>query len=64
MNIHATPYKSFPLRLHPDVANELDRIANETHIPKTKIITIGLEKFLVELNESGIRNTLKEVYQR
>ena len=59
MNIHATPYKSFPLRLHPDIALELDRIASETHIPKTKIITIGLEKFLMELDESGVASAVK-----
>lgn len=61
MNIHATPYKNFPLRLHPNIAQELDRIALETHIPKTKIITIGLEKFLSELNETGISNAMKQV---
>ena len=61
MNIHATPYKNFPLRLHHDIAQELDRIAHETHIPKTKIITIGLEKFLTELNETGVSNAMKQV---
>ena len=63
MNIHATPYKNFPLRIHPELALELDRISSETHIPKTKIITIGLEKFLIELNDSGVRNALKQVYE-
>ncbi len=61
MNITATPHKNFALRLEFNLANTLDRVSKETQIPKTRIITIGLEKFLSELEQSGIRNAMKEV---
>ena len=61
MNIHATPRKSFPLRLQSDLADTLDRVSKETNISKTRIVVIGLEKFLIELEETGIRNAIKEV---
>jgi hypothetical protein len=61
MNITATPPKNFALRLEFNLANTLDRVSKETQIPKTRIITIGLEKFLSELEQSGIRNAMKEV---
>ena len=61
MNQYATPHKSFPLRLEHGLATTLDRVSKETQIPKTRIITIGLEKFLSELEETGIRSALKQV---
>lgn len=61
MNITATPYRQFPLRLHASLADLLDRVSKETQIPKTRIATIGLEKFLVELETSGIRSAMRDV---
>lgn len=60
MNITATPHRQFPLRLHASLADKLDRVSKETQIPKTRIATIGLEKFLSELETSGIRSAMRE----
>lgn len=59
MDINATPHKQFPLRLHHSLASALDLVSKQTNIPKTRIITIGLEKFLSELETSGIRDAIK-----
>ena len=48
-----TPYHQFPLRLHPDLADELDRISKRTRMNKTTICRISLEKFLNEIQQSG-----------
>lgn len=61
MNITATPHRQFPLRLHSSLADKLDRVSRETQIPKTRIVTIGLEKFLSELETSGIRSAMRDV---
>ena len=63
MNLSATPHKSFPLRLEHGLATTLDRVSKETQIPKTRIITIGLEKFLSELSETGVSSAMKQVCQ-
>jgi len=60
MNITATPHRQFPLRLHASLADQLDRVSKETQIPKTRIATIGLEKFLAELESSGIRAAMRD----
>jgi len=60
MNITATPHRQFPLRLHASLADQLDRVSKETQIPKTRIATIGLEKFLAELETTGIRSALRD----
>ena len=61
MNITATPHRQFPLRLHASLADQLDRVSKETQIPKTRIATIGLEKFLAELETRGIRSAMRDV---
>lgn len=61
MNITATPHRQFPLRLNASLADQLDRVSKETQIPKTRIATIGLEKFLAELETSGIRSAMRDV---
>jgi predicted DNA-binding protein len=61
MNITATPHRQFPLRLNASLAEQLDRVSKETQIPKTRIATIGLEKFLAELETSGIRSAMRDV---
>ena len=53
MNIHATPYRQFPLRLPHEMANELDRIAKRSRITKTTISRIALQKFITEMKQSG-----------
>lgn len=61
MNATATPHRQFPLRLNANLADQLDRVSKETQIPKTRIATIGLEKFLSELETSGIRSAMRDV---
>ena len=61
MNITATPHRQFPLRLHASLADKLDRVSKETQISKTRIATIGLEKFLSELESSGIQSAMRNV---
>ena len=59
MNIIATPHRQFPLRLNASLADKLDRVSKETQIPKSRIATIGLEKFLSELESSGIQSAMR-----
>jgi predicted DNA-binding protein len=53
LQIHATPYRQFPLRLPHEMANELDRIAKRTRINKTTISRIAIQKFMSEVERSG-----------
>lgn len=61
MNITATPHRQFPLRLHASLADQLDKVSKETQIPKTRIATIGLEKFLAEIETSGICSVIRNM---
>jgi len=60
MNIIATPHRQLPLRLNANLADKLDRMSKETQIPKSRIATIGLEKFLSELESSGIQSAMRD----
>ena len=60
MNPTATPARQFPLRLESSLADRLDQYSLETRIPKTTISRIAIEKFLNELDETGIRTALRE----
>ena len=61
LNMHATPYRQFPLRLPHEMANELDRIAKRTRINKTTISRIAVEKFLDEMKRSGADQMLNDL---
>lgn len=61
MNITATPHRQFPLRLNASLADQLDKVSKETQIPKTRIATIGLEKFLAEIETSGICSVIRNM---
>ena len=61
LQIHATPYRQFPLRLPHEMANELDRIAKLTRITKTTISRIAVEKFLDEMKRSGADQMLNDL---
>jgi predicted DNA-binding protein len=61
LQIHATPYRQFPLRLPHEIANELDRISKHTRITKTKISRIAVEKFLDEMKRSGADELLNDL---
>ena len=60
-HIPATPYRQFPLRLSPDLADELDRIAKRTRINKTTISRIALEKFINQIQQSGADSVLNDL---
>ena len=61
LQIHATPYRQFPLRLPHAVADELDRIAKRTRINKTTISRIALQKFIAEMERSGADDLLNDL---
>ena len=61
LQIHATPYRQFPLRLPHAVADELDRIAKRTRINKTTISRIALQKFISEIERMGADEILDQV---
>ena len=61
LQIHATPYRQFPMRLTHDMANDLDRIAARTRINKTTISRIALQKFIAEMERSGADDLLNEL---
>ena len=54
-------YRQFPVRLELSLSNALDRYSEATRIPKTTISRVAIEKFLNELETSGIRGALEEV---
>jgi predicted DNA-binding protein len=61
LQIHATPYRQFPMRLTHDMANDLDRIAKRTRINKTTISRIALQKFIAEMERAGADDLLNEL---
>lgn len=61
LQINATPYRQFPLRLTHDLADELDRIAKRTRINKTTISRIAIQKFISEIERSGADEVLDGV---
>lgn len=61
VQIPATPYRQFPLRLSPDLADALDRVSKRTRINKTTISRIALEKFIAELQQSGADAVVNQV---
>ena len=61
LQINATPYRQFPLRLTHDLADELDRIAKRTRINKTTISRIAIQKFIATVQRDGIDELLDSV---
>ena len=55
------PYKQFPLRLRPDMFDELERVAKQTRINKTTISRIALQKFLAQIELVGVGNAINEL---
>lgn len=54
-------HRQFPLRLESSLADELDRMSEETNINKSTITRIAIQKFLAELKASGARDAVKQV---
>lgn len=61
LQIHATPYRQFPMRLTAEMFDELDRVSKQTRINKTTISRIALQKFLAQIEQSGANEMLDEV---
>lgn len=61
LQIHATPYRQFPLRLTQEMADDLDRIAKRTRINKTTISRIAIQKFIGEMERAGADELLNEL---
>jgi predicted DNA-binding protein len=55
------PYRQFPLRLPHEIADELDRIAKRTRITKTAISQIAIQKFIGEIERSGVDELLNQL---
>ena len=54
-------YRQFPVRLELPLSNALDRYSAATRIPKTTLSRIAIQKFLNELESSGVRCALEDV---
>lgn len=61
LQIHASPYRQFPLRLSHEMANELETISRRTRINKTTISRIALQKFIAEMKRKGADELLNDV---
>ena len=63
LNIHATPYTQFPLRLDHHLNQRFTNIATTTKIPKSILGRLGITKLLNEIDEKGITRVLWELEQ-
>lgn len=61
MDDYKQPTKQFPVRLCSQLSESLDRISKETNISKTTISRIAIQKFIAELEKSGVCHSIKEV---
>jgi predicted DNA-binding protein len=52
---------SFPLRLSTDLSNTLHSASISTGITKSDIIRMSINKFLSELNASGVNEALAKL---
>ena len=63
LQIHATPYRQFPLRLPHEMARKLDGMAQATRIPKSTIARDAIEKRLIEMERSGIDEIMNGLFK-
>lgn len=54
--------KQFPVRLGNELHNDLERISSETHINKSVLVRLSVEKLINEIDESGVSKQLRNVY--
>jgi predicted DNA-binding protein len=55
-------YRQFSVRLELSISDQLDRYAKLTRIPKTKIARFAIEKFVNEIEISGLVGAVEEVF--
>ena len=53
--------RSFPLRLTTNLSNTLHSASLSTGITKSDLIRVALNKFLVELSQSGISEAIAKI---
>jgi predicted DNA-binding protein len=59
--INSNPRVQLPVRISPELFNELDSMSTETHIPKSVLTRIAIKRLITDLNESGAPTILKMV---
>jgi predicted DNA-binding protein len=62
MQHESKKYRQFPVRLELSVSDQLDRYAKLTRIPKTTIARFAIEKFVNEIEISGLAGAVEEVF--
>jgi predicted DNA-binding protein len=62
MQAKSQRYRQFPVRLELSVSDQLDRYAKLTRIPKTTIARFAIEKFVNEIEISGLAGAVEEVF--
>ena len=55
--------KQFPVRLGNELHKHLDRISNETHINKSSLVRLSVEKLINEIDESGLSKQIQTIYE-
>lgn len=52
------PNKQFPVRLSDALDARFTRVSNESHISKSKLVRLALNRFLSDIDNSGITAAL------
>ena len=55
--------KQFPVRLGNELHEHLDRISNQTHINKSSLVRLSVEKLINEIDESGLSKQIQAIYE-
>jgi predicted DNA-binding protein len=56
-------YRSFTLKMPMNLADVLEYTSTATGIPRTTIINSGVRKVLIEMQESGVTESMKNVLE-
>ena len=55
--------KQFPVRLGNQLHDDLERISSETHINKSVLVRLSVEKLINEIDGSGVSKQLQTIYE-
>lgn len=61
MNINHEVPKQTSIRLGHNLHSNFDRISKETHIPKSVLARIAVEKLIIEIDQAGVDTALSNV---
>ena len=56
-------YTQFPIRLNRTLSDALDAVAAQSHIPKTTISRMALERFIVRMDDHGALELMDRVME-